>query len=453
MLQKMRLLSLIGLLALLATPSWGADSRSFPGPSLQRGELSQLWIGNLGNETADIRVEKTRDGAVESEKVTLGPGEITRLARSPNEEVRVLNDKALLLIGAPASFERNAVQLESPGLPDQFVARGDPKGPRSTFKRGQQASAALVWSGSGSLTVDLVLLEPTTSVDIQLLSPDGRRLGYANVTTGRPVSLKVDLGQVLTASGYRGLLRADLHVFRGQARGSVTIPRNGSTAFVLSPNIKLGGGSANYSVNRQWAGYSPGTVYYYISNGPHNTCGELNTFRNGSWLISPGWACTDGNGNVTKGPWDMSTYTTDQTDDPSYIRWPDGSSTNTDWHVVDGVCPTTTRTSPDGSPPTTYYGNASDGIWGNCFGSWSYVYSIFYDYTTNLYWTPSAGAYSAGPLGAAIYGVLSGRPSCGVSWDTAFPPPEAHASGHAYLWETCVSDGGCAYCTNLNFTH
>jgi hypothetical protein len=434
--QRPRLSTLIGFSLLLVSQVQIANGA----PRSRLSSSNVLWVLNVGNAAAELQVERSRGDITQVETLLIEPGDATRIEKSPGEKIQVPSSGDTLLVTASAELDIDTILAEgSPGLHKL----------KGLFTRGQRASAALLWRGSGPLTVNLALHEPHSSADLQLVKSDGSSLGFVNVSTARPVSLKIDLGRMLANATYVGLLRVDLKVLRGQVDGSLATAQTEPRRFKPLALTKVGGGNAWFSSNIHWQD-DPTPLYYHIRGGQANTCGELNTFRNGSWQVTPGWACTDGSGNADKGPWYAYNWTSDQKDDPAYIRWPNGTSTTTDWHIFDVECPSTTRTSPYGAPPTTYYGNSADGIWGACFGDWAYVYSLFHDLSTGLFWTPSAGAYSAA-TNIAVYGVLSGRPGCGVTWDTAFPPVSAHQRGHQYRWTTCVSDGGCSACDNLDF--
>jgi len=189
-----------------------------------------------------------------------------------------------------------------------------------------------------------------------------------------------------------------------------------------------------------------------VSGGPASTCGELHTFRNGSWITASNWICTDASGNATKGPWTWAGTASDQTDDPSYILWPDTSETTRAKHVWDKTCPTVTRTSAGGSPPTAWSGTASDAAWGCGFNA-AYGYdswAIYEDLTNNTEWTPGTGAYTATP-NFLVSGTLTGTPGFNVSWSAPFPGVGSHTTGHHYQWRFCARDCCCSSCTYYDF--
>lgn len=218
------------------------------------------------------------------------------------------------------------------------------------------------------------------------------------------------------------------------------------------PAWATGGGVAStsgdhYGVN--WATYPDFT--YTITGAPASVCGDLHSFRNGAWLNSPGWICTDASGNASKGPYHWADQPTDLTDDSLYIQWPDGSQTNPIHHVWDKNPYTPWRTSPDGTPPTSWSGEATDTTWGAGFDTrWSQVYSRFLDVNTGLYWSPSAGAYSvpvsAGGGAFTIPGTLSGIPGSHAYWSSSIPAAGVHTHGHTYQWQTCVNSPDNSTC-------
>jgi hypothetical protein len=206
-------------------------------------------------------------------------------------------------------------------------------------------------------------------------------------------------------------------------------------------------GSASFSTTINYFG----TLYYYVTGGPPNTCGELNTYRNGAWLYGANWLCTDASGNATKGPWTWAGTPSDQTDEPAYIRWPDGTTTNNATHIWDKTCATTFLTTPAGSPPTTYAGYSTDAQWGAGFDFAPYIkYTEFQDLTTGLYWDPATHAYSASYKNVPLNLTRVNR--WRVNWTTSFPAPGDHVSGHNYAWWSCMSDSYCANCSTRTFT-
>jgi len=198
----------------------------------------------------------------------------------------------------------------------------------------------------------------------------------------------------------------------------------------------------------QTVNYS-GTLDYYVSGGPASTCGELDTYRNGSWLYSPGWLCTDSTGYAHKGPWYWSSSPS-QTDEPAYIRWPNNDTTNNLTHVWDKQCATAYRDSPAGTPPTSYYGHATDVTWDAGFDFGSNAFSIFQNTSTGLYWDPFTGAYTSSTA-KFVPATVSRVNRWYVSWSTSFPAVGTHSAGQSYYWFTCVDDGNCGSCASTSF--
>lgn len=199
-----------------------------------------------------------------------------------------------------------------------------------------------------------------------------------------------------------------------------------------------------------------GDLYYYVTGGPPNTCGELDSFRNGAWLFAPGWLCTDANGNATKGPWSWSSTPGDQTDDPAFIKWPDGSTTNNAMHIWDKTCPTTFRDTAVQKPPAAYSGHATDGTWGAGFDFSPYAFSSFIDVTDiyhQVYWVNASLGYSS-YSGVQITANLTHVNRWYVNWSTPFPSASQHVPGHSYVWTTCVTDGSTCTsgCSTTSFT-
>lgn len=199
------------------------------------------------------------------------------------------------------------------------------------------------------------------------------------------------------------------------------------------------GGTAYVSDTINWS-QTP-ALYFSVAGGPPNTCGALVTTRNGQYIYSPGWICTNANGVATKGPWTWANTPGDQKDVNTHIEWTDGTETNSFDHYWDKTCPTHSRTSAGGTPPTTWRGTASDNVWGAGFHpNWTQFYTIFEDLTTGLRWLPGRTAYDA--ASGTVDATFSGHYRTSGTWEnTQIPPPSAHVTGHTYAWTTCMTDG------------
>lgn len=232
-----------------------------------------------------------------------------------------------------------------------------------------------------------------------------------------------------------------------------------ATVLLLGASASWAQGSASYNYPINWIGTPD--LYFFVAGGPASTCGDLVVTRNGVTSTTTGWLCTDASGNATRGPWSWANQPNDETAS-TYIRWPNGGITNTVSHIWDKTAPTASITSPGGTPPSSFYGNANDAAWGAGFNSnWTVAHATFHDVTTNLFWTPTAGAYSGAqfcrPVGGAcdtpsVDLTLSGMPSLSVTWSSASPPASVHTSGHFYEWNACIFDGGQWGCSTLSFT-
>lgn len=179
---------------------------------------------------------------------------------------------------------------------------------------------------------------------------------------------------------------------------------------------------------------------FSVTSGPANTCGELNILRNGNWEFTGSWLCTDSSGNATKGPWCWQDKSNDETGDPVFIRWPNNDTTDQDFAIVDQHSAQTFRDSSWSSPPSSYYGHATDAQWGTGFDFGGECISDFRDLTTNRWWNPSTGTYSSisyQPVTASLSRVNRWY----VNWTTAFPSPGSHNPTHTYEWYTCCTDG------------
>jgi hypothetical protein len=262
-----------------------------------------------------------------------------------------------------------------------------------------------------------------------------------------PVRWRAELGSAAELDGGRLALRVD----RGTAVAGLPAGEGAAGAEVRLKSITAAAlqGTAwfNHTINCQFSG----DLYYYVTGGPPNTCGELNTYRNGSWLFASNWLCTDSSGNATKGPWSWSGTPSDQTDEPAFIRWPNGNTTNNADHIWDKSLPDTYRDSPGGAPPTSYYGHATDAQWGTGFDFGGYCFSDFRNISTNLWWNPATGTYSSSSY-KSVTNTLSRVNRWYVNWSGPFPSSGSHVSSNTYEWFTCCLDSCSGSCTSYQFT-
>jgi hypothetical protein len=441
------------LAILFAGMSWAA-----PRPS-QEGPVSRIFAANAGDETIEVQVEKSRNGIAGTDVLRLVPGEIAEVRRSASEEVRIPDQRDLLIVTAPAGFEPSAIRFGRPELTERAVVEGGEEvripfrqkagGPR--LNRGETAAAQVLWTGAGSMTLTLSL-HSGAAAEVRALRPDGSVLGWVSFGASRDLEVTVDLGGFPQSKGYGGVVRQEVIVRRGQV--STTMAGNagaGGGLQRIAEAVTVGTGTFNRHVH--YSTHFGNTLYYTVQNGPASTCGELNTYRNNSWLFGPGWLCTDATGYKQQGPW--TSAASNQTDDPSYIRWPDGSTTTHDWHIWDTSCPNAHISS---TPPSSWNGFAYDAPFGACFASrtnrstWSY----FQNLTTGLHYLVNTGAYSEVSRWnhyGSFSGEFSNSSTCGATWTSARPPLGAHVSGNTYKWSVCVSDGGCTVCKDHTFTY
>lgn len=210
-------------------------------------------------------------------------------------------------------------------------------------------------------------------------------------------------------------------------------------------------GTGVFSHNVNWA--NSGNLRYFITGGPPNTCGDLWSNRNGGgWMLdAAGWACTDGGGAATMGPWTWANQVGDETASVQIV-WPvPFGNTNVAKHVWDKTCATTTE-SVSGSPPSSFSGGAVDVANGAGFsGAWTQCLIDYRNTTTGKYWSPGAGTYSSNTA-PAIGCSVTGMPAMSVSWSaTQVPSSGAHVSGNCYSWTSYVTDGYCSYPASHTF--
>lgn len=207
-------------------------------------------------------------------------------------------------------------------------------------------------------------------------------------------------------------------------------------------------GVASFSSSINWSQTPP--LYFNVNGGPLNTCGDLVATRNGTTSTTPGWLCTDFNGNATKGPWTWANQSGDEFA-RVYISWPDGRQTTTAWHIWDKTCPLMSPIQAFGYT-STFSGTASDGTNGGGFTSaWTGIKLTYFDRDTLQYWNPSTGTYSlstAPNIDATITGLgsLPNSPSYSLTWSGTVaahqvPSNAAHDPSHHYTWAAHLLDG------------
>jgi len=435
------------LFAVILLAQAGLTSAGGPRPA-------KTWLVNLDGEPARIAVERISAKSARGGDLILEPG---RPTAAPATALAALGRgrevERVLALQTAEDFDPESLAIElHPALElaregGRLVSRYRPEGWLADLAAAIGAPLGARQSGQAKLesgdaaAVAVALLDADSAVDVVLLDAEGVELRSFSLNATVPAKLRLDLGGIGTEGA-----QVELRVHRGRAAGTV-----GSGAGRMQPIFAAStGGSASYS---QTINYS-GSLTYSITGGPANTCGELDTYRNGSWLFAPGWVCTDANGNANKGPWTWSNTPSDQTDDPTFIRWPDGTTTNSTMHIWDKTCAVTYRDTPvQQLPPTAYNGHATDATYGAGFDFSPHAYSYFMDVTNPgaaLYWVTSAGYNYSQP--APVTATLTRSSRWYVNWSTPIPPANYHFSGHSYRWVTCVDDGSCTACSTTNFT-
>ena len=380
----------------------------------ERGQAGRTWVWSLGERSAELSLRAPDNFDPRSVEVDLH-GNI-RMERK---------GRTLTMYVERSDWAQDVLGLSS--VEALQVAAGE-------------TGRLSIETSDEAVHVAVDLLQADSAVEVAVIGGTGEVLRSLTASTSTPVRWMADLGTV------EGGVRVELRVLRGRAAGGVIRADQGGLRPITAAAIV---GSTYFSrlVNYQ---YSP-DLTFTVSWGPPNTCGELNSYRNGSWIFGGNWLCTDASGYATKGPWTWAGTPSDQTDEPAFIRWPNGDTTNNANHIWDKTCAQTFRTTPSGSPPTSWAGYATDGQWGAGFDFNRTAQTLFQNLTTGLYWDPVTDAYTASnyySVAATLFRVNRWR----VNWTTSFPAPGDHVSGHQYRWTTCVTDGGCGVCTNHNFT-
>ncbi len=310
--------------------------------------------------------------------------------------------------------------VDLPAAPDpEVLLRLEDPARGGVLEAGHEGLALLVGPAEEEwfqARVGIEFLEADTTVEVRVIDADGTPLNSVIISSDVPARWSGNLCAV-KASPDR-VSSMELSVKTGRAVGTAyrsgreyvtTVPilsrtalksaRGGTAAFSTSafqapriPSVPSGSpesvselaaaGQSSYVGSYNW----PGTNFVFkVYGGPPNTCGDIHTLRNGAWVIAYGWICTDGAGNATKGPWYItSTFPgQNQTDNPTYIQWPDGTTTTQSWHVIDTIHPTVSVYTSG----VMFHGTATAATWGSGFNAaWTSVQLYFQDKTTGLYW-------------------------------------------------------------------
>lgn len=303
------------------------------------GAGGRLWIKNLE--------ERAVEAVAGGEAIYLEKG---AMVEAPAGAARVESGGDVFLVRAGEGFDPASIAVEgTPTLRWERVKGKDvmyvirPEWAQSLLGASRDKGSLLAKGLAGrafpglgiepasevGLSVAVDLVEAGSSVELVLRGPRGQELRSLTASSTRPVRWQADLGRFF-GNDLTEESRIELRVLRGSARGILSTLVDGKPGPSQPILEKAGGtGSFNYAIN--WQATPP--LYYTVTGGPANTCGDLYTFRNGSWLVGGGWLCTNASGNATKGPWTWAGTPSDQTDKPSYIRWPDGSQTSPANHI------------------------------------------------------------------------------------------------------------------------
>jgi len=417
-------------------------------------------------------------------------GSDTLFIRSPEEVATLV---------APVDFPVNSSEFYSSALPQQdgrFQAgpkwvselRAVGKSGKNVFNADDVGYAPAV---KGQREVDkryafgvgVALTKGNSSAEFKLISRAGQTIKSLVLSSSSEVYWQAPLGQFISGTDHFPN-RIEMKVLAGTAQGFLSIKDSESEEMIPLPIVPFAGqgslqgqaddgeavtgeksslsaqsgrggpmldeessppaqscfgGYAYFSNSFHDGVYDCGyTSYTYnVYNAPPNVCGTLHIVRNGVEETTPGWICTDAQGQATKGPW---TPSTNQTGQGIYIEWPCGGTTSGGDYKVDDVSPPViwpNQTGGVGAPiPTEFTGWGTDTQWGSGFNffDWSSLPTWFQNTTTSKYYD-GAGYYSDTPR--YFYGTAS-PPAGGFSiiWGVAPPPPAAHNSYDNYVW--CV---------------
>ncbi len=404
---------------------------------LAEARASKLVVYNLSGQPAQASLD-SESAAGRGEALSLaahGRAEIPA-SRLGNGDLRLRSGADLLVLQVPTDFDGSATLIET-ALP----APSSRPGERFQSVTPGATGTAQVTTGNGAARLEVAVnfLAPHSSVLIRQFDAHGNEVTSLVASASSPMRWRTLLGPV------NGETRVELQTLEGEAEGTAAAVAAGRvrgprSRILPPPQLKSGGGLAQYSPEINWSG----NLSFNVTGAPASVCGDLHISRNfGTYTTTANWICTDASGNATAGPWSYASQSGDE-EAYAYIQWPGSLSTNTAHHIWDKTAPTTSITSAGGPPsPTSFHGSATDPNYGSGFNSGSAsCYTYFYDSTTDDYWS-SGGSYLNAHFPVAVGCTLSGMPSRSVTWSSSsVPPGSAHISHHCYQWGVYVSDGG-----------
>lgn len=451
----MRTMSAFYALALAGAVLQPVPARALPGkaPGVRWEGAAEPGASRVILRNLDARPARAALGAT---TVALEGGGVAELpaARLETDRIQLRSDAHLLVLQAPDGFDAASLAVDGSD-PRQVAPAGRPglrRGPDWTqslianparVRHGATGTARIASDYAGAeVEVAVEFIAPHTAVRLRQLDAAGNEVAFLTASASMPLRWRAVLGPV------GGVARIEMQTLSGEARGTAAAVADGVPAERSALVAALaGGGNARFDPKTNWEKSPP--LYYFVTGGPPSTCGALRVSRNyGPYTTTPGWLCTDANGNATKGPWTFGNQNGSE-DGTGYILWPDGTSTNSDRHIWDKDAPSAAVGSPAGAPPGSFYGTASDPVYNAGFGSsWgSYCKAAhFRNTTTGKYWCPGAGGYTGWSSCSAALSSYNctlsynyGNPSLNVAWSAnQVPPGYTHFSGECYEWKVEV---------------
>ena len=422
-------------------------------------ELGVRWEGTIEPEASKIVVynlsARSAKAFLGSRAVSIPAGGVTEIpaAGLGTGTLRLRSAADLLVLQAREDFDAASVQIAS--RPSRQAGAKllresvNPEWTRELVSIGPRvrhgalgAVAVKSQDAAARVQVAVEFLTPHSAVRIRQLDTWGNEMTSLTASASQPVRWRASLAPV------NGESRIELQTLRGEARSTAAAVVKGapSTAggLPVAPLEKAGGGNANYDPDINWQ-HSP-NLYYRVTGGPPNLCGDVYVSRNGGpYQVTPGWMCLDSNGNGSKGPW--SWYNQSGTETTyAYMVWSNGLSTNTDIHIWDQNGPWSRITSPKASPaPISFYGTGND-IGAGFSPAWSSsCHTTYFEHPTpstpnGRYWSPGSGQYLSTRHEEPCT-TFSGMPSLSVTWSqSTIPPGYAHISGRCYTWAVVLRE-------------
>jgi hypothetical protein len=472
-------ISLLSIIALfLCAVSWrphsglASDKRTRVKVAVKTaGEFDQsnsaLWVRNLSPRAARVDVSNAssaHESAYVSDPIdggaTMKFAEQLPVTLRHNSDMVVRSDEQVAVILADQDLPVDRSEFFIPGQREISELGDAPRWLSNLEIVGRSGSNLLKAGTSGyapvvkgraelnrryEFSVALALRKRNSSVQVRLINSNDEVIKSAILSSSSALYWRSELGDFISGKPDYPV-RFEMKVLSGKAQGFFSIrdlESGENTPIPIMPRAPKVKGIQPAAVTYKGVAFfsngvldCAGSTYtYHVVDGPPNTCGTLYIKRNGVLEVTPGWLCTDNNGDSTKGPWTVSK---NQTGEDIYILWPDGSRTSGGSDKIDDLSAPTIYPYGTSGIPTSFSGTATDVTGGSGFGAATNVLGYFQNVTTGKYWNGVSYSSSSKVFFGGSFSVTG---QWTASWSFSnHPPASAHQPGNVYNWCASIDD-------------